>query len=128
METFNFPFHTERTEYPEDSKPIRFGGSYTFSTKPNGPPQRSFVLTFPGMIWYFNSNGTVDTTTNPSLNMGRLDAFYRTHRMFNTFTYPHPVYGNLTVRFETAFKHPERMKGGTGATDQFEIRLIEDMA
>lgn len=126
METFNFPYHKTRTEYPVNSTPIQFGQSYSFASKPAGPPQRTFILNFKAMKWYINSNGTIDVTTNPTFNMGALDAFYAAHQLWDTFVYPHPIYGNLNVRFADPLKHPEVEEGGTGVTQSFEIKLIED--
>lgn len=125
MATFNFPYHKCRTEYPQTSNPVQFGNSYTFASKPAGPPQRTFVLSFKAMRWYMNGS-SVDVATNPTRNMGALDAFYQDHEMYKAFVYPHPVYGNLNVRFAEPFKQPDTTEGGTGESEPFELKLIED--
>lgn len=124
-DTFNFPYHKTRTEYPATSNAIQFGQSYTFATKPVGPPQRTFILSFKGMKWYMNGS-SIDLSTNPTRNMGAIDAFYQAHELYSVFIYPHPIYGNVNVRFAEPLKHPDVEEGGTGVTNGFEIKLIED--
>lgn len=58
METFNFPYHTYRTEYPESGSRIQMGGGYIFASPPNGPDLRRFTLNFPTMFYRTNSEVT----------------------------------------------------------------------
>lgn len=126
LQTFNFPYHTFRTEYPESGTRVQLGGSYIFTAPPDGPDLRRITLNFPVMFYYLQSDGvTIDTTTNPTYNMAVLEAFYNTHKMYKSFTYPHPVYGNMTVKFFTPLRTPEGIPGGRGATKDFTIELIE---
>lgn len=55
----------------------------------------------------------------------QLEAFYNAHKLHRSFLYPHPVYGNLEVKFMSPLKIPEGIKGGNGALNDFEIDLIE---
>lgn len=125
MDIFDFPYHTVRTEYPKSSDSMQLGGAYEFVAKPVAPDQRVFVLTFPTMQYYLASNGTVDTTTNPQINYRVLQLFYEKQRLYQTFTYPHPVLGNIVVRFAEPLQDPEGIPGGNGAVKQFEIKLKE---
>ena len=125
MDTFNVPFHKTRTVYPDSSPGIQLGKGYSFAAKPSGPDQRKFVLTFKSMVYYVASNGTLDIATNTPLNYGTLDKFYQDHRTYQPFIYPHPAFGNITVRFAQPLQGPDAMEGGSGATEQFEVNLIE---
>lgn len=126
METFNFPNHTMTTVFPRGDS-FRFGRGYEFASKPQLPLQRRFKLHFNGVIWYLNSNGTVNTTTDSPNNAGRLVEFYEAHQTFEPFTYVHPQYGSLTVRFaaDEVFSLPKSREGGSGMTESFEITLVE---
>lgn len=125
MQTFDFPYHTFRTEYPESGNRVQLGGNYVFSAPPNGPDLRRFTLKFETMFYYLYSNGTIDTMKNPQYNMAVLEAFYNYHKLHKSFLYPHPVYGNIEVKFMSPLKIPEGIKGGNGALNDFEIELIE---
>lgn len=125
MQTFNFPYHTERTEYPESGSRIQLGGGYIFSSPPNGPDLRRFTLNFPVMFYYTDSNGDLDFTERPELNMGLMEEFYKEHKLYKTFIYPHPKYGDTLVQFHSALKIPEGIKGGNGALKELTIELVE---
>lgn len=125
MQTFDFPYHTFRTEYPESGNRVQLGGNYVFSAPPNGPDLRRFTLKFETMFYYLYSNGTIDAMKNPQYNMAVLEAFYNHHKLHKSFLYPHPVYGNIEVKFMSPLKIPEGIKGGNGALTDFEIELIE---
>lgn len=127
METFIWKYHTQSTEYPEGVT-IRLGNSYQYAPEPPSVDQRVFKLRFPTMFyftkWVGNSE-VIDDTKEPELNMELLDRFYKTHRMWKTFIYPHPVYGNLEVKFGKALKIPAGIPGGDGALQGFDLELIE---
>jgi hypothetical protein len=125
MQTFDFPYHTFRTEYPESGNRVQLGGNYIFTAPPNGPDLRRFTLKFETMVYYVYPDGSIDEMKNPSINMGKLEAFYNAHKLHRSFLYPHPVYGNLEVKFMSPLKIPEGIKGGNGALNDFEIDLIE---
>jgi hypothetical protein len=125
MQTFDFPYHTFRTEYPESGNRVQLGGNYVFTAPPNGPDLRRFTLKFKTMFYYLYPNGTIDTTKNPQYNMAVLEAFYNAHKLHRSFLYPHPVYGNVEVKFMSPLKIPEGIEGGNGALGDFEIDLIE---
>lgn len=115
LAVFNFPFHKVRHLYPAGDQQ-KFGSGYTYAVKPLLPEQRTFVLTFAALQW-----GAPVAT----YDMQALIDFYEAHRLWDRFTYPHPQYGNLTVRFGRALEVPQSLDGGTGVTEQCEIQLIE---
>ena len=123
-DTFNFPHHTVETRYPESSFRLQFGKSYVFAGKPSAPDQRIFSLKFPTMVYYLDGS-TIDLTPNPTFNMAVLEAFYTTHRLYEKFTYPHAVLGNLIVRFHKPLIIPEGIKGGSGAVKPFDVEFME---
>lgn len=124
MAIFDFPYHTFGTENPESSFRVAFGNSYTFSAPPSAPDQRIFTLKFPAMK-YFITNGQLDKTREPALNLARLEEFYAAHKMHLTFTYPHPVYGDLPCSFNKPLKIPHGTRAGNGVVENIEIELVE---
>lgn len=126
METFNFPYHHPTHSYPKGDG-FKFGRGYQFSAAPQEPVQRKFTLHFNTMIWFLNEDNTPDRVTEPEKNMQLLVDFYERHYTHKKFIYPHPTYGNITVKFDTdhPLEIPRSLKGGSGATDSFELVLIE---
>jgi hypothetical protein len=126
MDTFNFPYHTVRTQYPQRDK-MQFGNSYEFAPKPNAPMQRTFILSFTAMVLYPvpGSPDVVSATVNATKNMRALEVFYEAHETWDPFTYPHPVLGNVVVKFAQPLASPKPIEGGMGATEGFEIQLKE---
>lgn len=123
MDTFNFPYHLWSEEYPESSFKAQFGGGYEFASAPNAPDQVIYVLQFPGM-WFFKlPNGQLDLTTQPLRNIGLLRKFYQDHRLYDYFLYPHPIDGNVRVRFKDPFVLPKGVPAGRGLVEPFEIKL-----
>lgn len=125
MDTFDFPYHTCATEYPESSTRVKFGRSYDFATKPDSPDQRVFTLKFALLKYFVDGSDVIDLTPNPKWNLAVLEAFYAAHRTWDTFIYPHPVYGNLNVKFNKPLKIPEGEIGGDGAVKDINLELIE---
>jgi hypothetical protein len=128
-ETFNFPMHKVSTEYPESSIRIRYGKSYQFASKPVAPDERLFKLKFAAMQYYTTINEedeeVLDLEKNPQINMRVLELFYEAHRLYQVFIYPHPVIGNVNVRFSKPLVVPEGRSGGFGVTEEFDVELIE---
>ena len=125
METFDFPYHVQNTEYPESGSRVQLGNGYIFSSPPNGPDLRRFTLKFATMFYYQDDMGAIDLTERPQINMAVLEAFYNRHKLHKTFIYPHPIYGNVEVQFHSALKIPEGIEGGGGALKDFTIELVE---
>lgn len=123
MATFDFPFHTLAEEFPDSGYGLKFGKSYEFRAAPDAPDQITYTLSMTGMRYYTNENGTFNRTINPQTNILTLWDFYVTHKMHLPFVYPHPVDGNLNVRFKAPLKRPTAIRGGKGIIPDFEIQL-----
>lgn len=124
MARFNFPYHRVSTKYPNSGTQIQLGRSYVYTAPPEAPDQRRFVLKFRALK-YFLVNGVVDQVTNAEINLGALELFYNLHKMHATFTYPHPVYGDLACRFARPLEIPDGTEGGSGVVENIEVELIE---
>lgn len=130
METFDFPYHKQRTKYPESGTRVQLGGNYIFTAPPNGPDLRTFTLSFPTMVYYPLSTHSavapgMDLTIKPQINAAVLEKFYNDHKLHKSFIYPHPVYGNVECKFLAPLYFNEGMDGGSGAMKDFTIELIE---
>lgn len=125
METFDFPYHVFSTDYPESSLRVQFGKSWEFTAEPDAPDQRIFKLDFEGMEYFTDAGGAVSASIAPQRNMLALEQFYQRHRQWKSFIYPHPVYGNVVVKFQMPLRTPKGVKKGNGVVEKFEISLIE---
>lgn len=121
--TFNFPLHTLETEYPESGQRVRMGRGYEFATRPRGPDQTVFTLTFKAMWFFFLTNGSVDRAKFPTRNMQLLDDFYQLHRLYEPFVYPHDILGNVNVRFKEPLRY-KVLEAGRGQTEPFSVKFI----
>ena len=117
--------HRYSTDYPESGRRLELGGSYQFSSEPDGPDQRVFTLYFETMKYFADSNGAVDREAEPEINFALLEDFYIVHKLWKTFTYTHPIYGVLNVKFAKPLKTPKGIMGGGGALESFSVELIE---
>lgn len=125
METFTWVNHTFSTEYPESGFKLQLGNSYEYAEGPTSPDQRVITLSFPLLKYFTNAAGALSATIQPTLNMLALENFYVVHKMWKTFIYPHPVHGNLNVRFRKPLKVPAGLPDGGGAVGSFSVELIE---
>lgn len=125
MAVFSFPYHTYSTEYPESGYRMKFGNAYDYATEPTGPDQRIITLNFATMKFYEAPGGGIDRTREPAINMALLEDFYLEHRLWKSFTYNHPIYGAMQVKFNKPLKVPEGIQQGDGALKAFSIELIE---
>ncbi len=122
METYNFPLFSWTTRYPESSAKVQFGRGYEFASQPRGPDQVIYVLNYATMVFYLNTDGTLNKTRNPPINMALLEDFYIKHRLFEKFIFPHPAKGNLTCRFNKPLEFTIA-KGGLGTVEPFSVEL-----
>jgi len=127
METFDWPYFTTRTQYPESTIRFQFGRSYTFAVPPASPDQRIFHLKFPTLVYFETAvdSGVLDITTQPSVNLGRLEDFYTRHKMFQSFNWAHPAHGAMVCKFNKPLEVPEGLPGGGGAVDEITLEFIE---
>lgn len=126
MQTFNWAKHKFETHYPESSVRVQFGKSWQFAAKPDAPDQRTFKLSFTGFKYYIDAAGNAEATTSEFINnMLALELFYQSVRLYESFVYPHPVHGNIVVKFSKPLLVPKGLAGGNGVLEDFTIELIE---
>ena len=131
MKTFDFPMHVLEVEYPESSVKMKYGRGYEFASRPRGPDQITYILHFEAMWFFTERDGfpalgattILDLNRNPQLNMALLEKFYQEHRLFEPFYYPHPVLGNVVVRFNEPLKYKIK-ENGRGQVEPFSVRLL----
>lgn len=123
-ETFNFPFHRQSTRRPQEGTKLKLGNSWSYSSKPSSPVQRTFNLVFP-VLKYYGMAGELDLVTDAVINLGALEDFYDRHGQHTEFIYPHPVYGSLTAKFNAPLEIPEGIEDGGGAVRGVTVQLIE---
>lgn len=123
MAIFDFPYHRFSTENPESSFRLKLGGSYQYSAPPVAPDQRIFKLKFKALKYFVNTMGVIDRLTEPEVNLARLEDFYALHKLHATFTYPHPVYGDIVCSFSKPINIPE--VGDFGVVENIDIELVE---
>ena len=77
------------------------------------------------MCYFVGADGKVTDQVKPEVNAYALDLFYQRHRLHKTFTYPHPVYGDVLVKFSKPLEIPEGRPGGGGWLAPFSVELME---
>lgn len=100
------------------------GKGYEFRQGENAPEQMQYDLVFKGMRYVYVSN-VLSNSANPTLNILALDAFYVANKLHKVFIYPHPVRGNINVRFLKPLEYGTPEEGGTGIIPEFTISIIE---
>jgi hypothetical protein len=126
MQTFPMTHYKFDTKYPDSSAHVQLGRSWTFTAAPSAPDQRTFTLSFTGMKYYQNTDGTLDSTTNASVNnVAVLEAFYQSVQTWDKFQLNHPVYGTVVVQFQKPLVIPKGVSGGFGTLEDFTIDLLE---
>lgn len=127
METFDFPYHGNPGNTPEDASPsVELRGGFRFSSVPHDPIIRTYELTFPVMGYFLLPSGEPDTegTVHPQWNIAALTRFYERHGTYKTFIYPHPFWGDRTVRFDRPFTTPQ-VTGNKGKVTNITVSLRE---
>jgi hypothetical protein len=124
--TFDFApgKHSAQEVPPEEPSVTSFNG-WEFTARPGIPYRRKFRLKLAGLVWYLDSSGTtLDISTDPTMNAGRLLEFYKLNRTWDTFTYPHEYLGDLTCRFAHPVEIPLAIPNSFGRVPEFELMLI----
>jgi len=124
MQTFNFPIHTIEKVYPQTGVGVKFGNSYEFRSPSPAPDQVEYRLSMKGLKYFFNSNGTLNRTINPTRNILFLEDFYLAHKLHAKFLYVHQADGTVTVRFKNPLIIPTAYATGRGELPPFEVILI----
>lgn len=113
-----------RTKPPAPTgKGISMNGWY-FSSKPNVPYQKSFVVKLNGLRWYLTGTGLYDAVVNPGFNARRLELFYEARGTWDSFDFPHPHLGTLVCRFREPLEIPEAVPNSSGLIEPFDVTLI----
>lgn len=123
MAVYNFPTFSLETQYPESSQKMSFGKGWEFASRPKGPDQTIYVLHYAGMMYFINSSGDVSLGIRPTINIHALDAFYKEHRMWKIFDFPHPDGRTLQCRFHKPLQWKIK-EGGRGLVEPFTVQLI----
>lgn len=127
---FDFCLNTRVAELMSPDEPeVRDFNGWVYNPVPVLPFRPTFKVTLEGLRWYLNTAGTaLDTTTNPTYNAGRLEAFYRTHRKHKPFNFNHEYLGSLELRFNAPLNIPKGLQNGGGAIESLEIMMIQHNA
>lgn len=106
---------------PEEPRVTDMNG-WTFAPKAKTPYRPQFKVTLYGLYWKL-SNGALDITSNPTVNAGRLRAFYIQNRLHGTFTFQHEYLGSITCRFAKPVSIPAAEVNSNGLIPAFEVTL-----
>ena len=77
------------------------------------------------MAYFVDQNNEIDTAVFPGRNLAVLEQFYNDHKRAFSFIFPHPVYGNVTCKFNRPLEIPPGVPGGNGLVQDPEVELIE---
>lgn len=111
---------------PEPTKATSMNG-WEFTSRPSVPYRRTFKVTISGLRWYLNEAGnSLDVTTDPTHNAGRLNNFYIDRQTWDTFTFPHEYLGNITCKFQSPLVIPPGIENSNGLVPAFELTLIHN--
>lgn len=127
LELFPFDVHTTTWSFPKGDG-FKFGRGYSFSAGPQLPIQRTITLSFEAMLWLRDEDEEWSAEAEPlNLNIWALLKFYERHHTWKNFRYSHPILGELIVKFapDSPLEIPKSRPGGSGATTDFTITLLE---
>ena len=114
------------TLIPPDDPEIKDFNGWVYNPTPVLPFVPTFNIRLGGLKWFLNEAGTaLDTASDPTHNAGRLEAFYRTHRLHKPFNFQHEYLGNIEMRFFSKVSIPEAIPNSGGAIDELEITTIQ---
>jgi len=127
MAVFNFPHHGNPAfSFEEVSSGIILKGGFKFIEEPANPYVRIFTLEFPVLGYFALPDGNVDLdgTLFPEWNVLALYNFYLEHGTWKSFTYPHPVFGDIAVKFDRPLEAP-KVTGNQGKVLNLSVVLRE---
>ncbi len=122
---YNFPYYRIETKYPQSSSQATLGGNWQWAAAPQGPDQRIFTLNYDALKYYTHDDESIDSTTNPQINLYCLELFYRQVRQYQSFVFPHPTEGNLTVKFKDPLQIPKSDTNTYGVVKGITVTLVE---
>lgn len=121
----NYNFGTKYVE-PFTHASISGEGTQTFIPDRTGKPVRVFSLDFP--LLFLREEAELKTSGlyyRPELDFNSLKNFYIRHKSYRPFILPHPVYGDVVVRFAKTLSLPKKIQGGAGVVQGFTLELQE---
>lgn len=124
LQRFNWPFHNYSTEYTEPFQRVDNGTSQGTVVRKTAVPRRKFTLSFTTLYDFDNATET-QTACDPRLSFKALKAFYAAHGTYKSFIYPHPLYGDIVVRFNQPLTVPYKRQNGLGSVNDFTLELVE---
>lgn len=113
-----------RTKPPQVQARGMSMNGWFFSSRPNVPFQKEFVVKLQGLTWYLQPNGLYDSITNPTFNARRLELFYEKNGTWDNFDFPHPHFGTIRCRFMQPVEVPEAVPNSSGLIEAFDINLV----
>lgn len=112
-------------ELPPDEQETTSMNGWDFIAKPSIPYRAKWKVTLEGLRWRLNAAGTgLDLATDPTLNAGRLEQFYRSHRKHVPFNFQHEYRGLVLVRFASPLAVPKAIQNSNGLVAPLEMTLI----
>ena len=126
LDRFIWMQHNFSTKYIEPYTYIQMNDNQGMTLKTENRPYRSFELSFP--LLHLKDSTTAGKSwldSHPELDFGALRSFYLAKGLHRKFIYPHPVYGDMVVRFAKALSMPKKNIEGTGTVQPFTLALVE---
>lgn len=120
LERFLWSSHAYSTQYIELYQRMENGVSQGFVPRTEHQPTRLLTLNFETLI-----NDPCLKHKLGSLSFNKLEDFYLKHGMHSEFIYPHPIYGELVVRFNKPLAVPKSRANSKGAVESFSLEFIE---
>lgn len=125
FDRFIWDTHNFGTAYKEPYERVAMGRSQGYIPETSVKPIRIFTLSFPVMLIEEPSEKASGCLQyQPELDFSMLRAFYVKHQTFKPFIYPHPIYGDIIVRFLKPLTLPKKNKD-SGTVQSFNLELIE---
>jgi hypothetical protein len=110
---------------PEESGSVSMNG-WDFSSKPNQPYRRTFVVKLHGMRWYTNDAGAYDPTVDAQHNAALLLQFYHDHRLYKPFILQHEHYGRIECKFKVKVDLDPAIGNSGGLMEAFDVTMIHN--
>ena len=128
LDRFIWENHNFGTKYLEPFVHASVGpdGGQSFVPYKATKPVRNISLDFPLLLLQEADHAKLTGLAyRPDLDFNSLKDFYLKHKSYKPFIYPHPVYGDMVVRFAKPLALPKKNAGGIGVVQGFTIELQE---
>lgn len=128
LDRFIWENHNFGTKYIEPFVHASIGpeGGQSFVPYKSVKPVRNISLDFPLLFLQESVHAAyTGLVYRPELDFNTLKDFYLKHKSYKPFIYPHPVYGDMVVRFAKPLALPKKTAGGIGLVQGFTVELQE---